>query len=429
MNDRDKTETTTVVYFSPTLPLPNGAGIQKRAWSHLEALSATAEVDLVLMLTSGQISRGDDTSAAATLCRSVRVLRLEPTFRTRNIRVPALTAALRCSSLGAPSSKIAPSSVLDDFRNDIRNHQYDLAFFFRLRTFELISAAVGGARKVANKLFLDLDDIESVALKREFDTRSHQFGFEEKVLARIQQFEISLAEKKALKQVDGIGICSDKDAENLRKQGTSATLVVVPNSLPNLRQLPPRPESGSTHILFLGTMTYQPNDDGAIYFCNEILPHIKAQAQQPITTEIVGRGPSPKVKALAADETITVTGEVDRVEPCYERADIVVVPIRFGGGTRIKILEALALGRPVVSTSIGAEGLDLVDGRDILIADDEKSFAAACLRLIADPDLRRNMIASGREQFSGSYEARRVQKNMNAALQKLGQPHSPHCSV
>jgi glycosyltransferase involved in cell wall biosynthesis len=105
------------------------------------------------------------------------------------------------------------------------------------------------------------------------------------------------------------------------------------------------------------------------------------------------------------------------------------VPIRFGGGTRIKILEALALGRPVVSTSIGAEGLDLVDGRDILIADDDKSFAAACLQLIADPDLRRNMIASGREKFSGSYEASRVQKNMNAALQALRQTPSPHRSA
>jgi glycosyltransferase involved in cell wall biosynthesis len=429
MNDRDKPEIKTVVYFSPTLPLPNGAGIQKRAWSHLEALSANAEVDLVLMLTSGQISRGDDMSAAAARCRTVRVLRLEPTFRARNIRFPGLTAALRISTLGAPSSRIAHSSALKDFLSDLRAHQYDLAFFFRLRTFELVGAAVGDTRNVAHKLFLDLDDIESIALKREFDTRSHQFGFEEKVLARLQQFEISIAEKKALKQVDGIGICSDKDADALRKRGTPAALVVVPNSLPNLRQLPPRHASGSTHILFLGTMTYQPNDDGAIYFCNEILPHIRAQAQQPVSTEIVGRGPSPAVKALADDKTISVTGEVDTVEPCYERADIVVVPIRFGGGTRIKILEALALGRPVVSTSIGAEGLDLVDGRDILIADDVESFAAACLRLIADPELRRKMIASGRERFSESYEASRVQKNMNAALQAIAQAPSPHRSV
>jgi glycosyltransferase involved in cell wall biosynthesis len=166
-------------------------------------------------------------------------------------------------------------------------------------------------------------------------------------------------------------------------------------------------------------MSYQPNEDGILFFCAEILPLIRQRTPQRVVLEVVGRGPSARVAALGKDDTITVTGEVETVEPCYERADVVVVPLRFGGGTRIKILEALALGKPVVSTSIGAEGLDLVDGRDILIADDPEGFAAACLRLMADPILRSRIAESGRQRFIECYESRRVQDNLRKALQSL----------
>ena len=134
-------------------------------------------------------------------------------------------------------------------------------------------------------------------------------------------------------------------------------------------------------------MTYPPNADGAVYFVDRVLPHILA-AMPRVQFRIVGRC-DDTVARLRAHPNVTVTDHVADIEPELARADAVVVPLRFGSGTRLKIIEAFAHRIPVVSTTVGAEGLGVTAGEELLIADDDVGLAAACLRLLGNEPLRR----------------------------------------
>jgi sugar transferase (PEP-CTERM/EpsH1 system associated) len=139
-------------------------------------------------------------------------------------------------------------------------------------------------------------------------------------------------------------------------------------------------------IVFTGSMDWMPNEDGMAFFVESILPLVK-RAVPEATLTIVGRNPTARVRTLADGRSdITVTGTVPDVRPYLERASVVVVPLRIGGGTRIKIYEAMGMERAVVSTTIGAEGLDVADGEHILLADDPQSFADAVVALLRAPE-------------------------------------------
>jgi glycosyltransferase involved in cell wall biosynthesis len=153
--------------------------------------------------------------------------------------------------------------------------------------------------------------------------------------------------------------------------------------------------SSSSNLVFVGSMSYRPNVDAAEFFVRQVLPRI-AREVPDVTLSIVGAAPAPSVKRLAQDPRVRVTGLVDDVRPYYAAAAASVVPLRIAGGVRMKILEALALGSPVVSTAIGAEGLELEDGRDLLIADTPEQFADAAIRLLRDPQLRDRLARHGR---------------------------------
>jgi glycosyltransferase involved in cell wall biosynthesis len=139
-------------------------------------------------------------------------------------------------------------------------------------------------------------------------------------------------------------------------------------------------------IVFTGSMDWMPNEDGMAFFVEEVLPLV-TRAVLEATLTIVGRNPTARVRALAEGRNdITVTGTVPDVRPYLESASVVVVPLRIGGGTRIKIYEAMGMERAVVSTTIGAEGLDVVDGEHVLLADDPQSFADAVIALLRAPE-------------------------------------------
>jgi glycosyltransferase involved in cell wall biosynthesis len=139
-------------------------------------------------------------------------------------------------------------------------------------------------------------------------------------------------------------------------------------------------------IVFTGSMDWMPNEDAIHWFVQDILPLVRARVPD-VTLTVVGRNPPASIRALAGDPAITVTGSVPDVRPYIERAAAFIVPIRIGGGTRLKIFEAMAMERPVVSTVIGAEGLPVRDGVDALLADTPEAFADSVIRLLLDPAL------------------------------------------
>jgi polysaccharide biosynthesis protein PslH len=177
---------------------------------------------------------------------------------------------------------------------------------------------------------------------------------------------------------------------------------VIPNGV-DTRLLPVLPCTNTAPtLLFVGTMGYEPNEDAVLYFCRDILPIIR-RTVPAVQLWIVGRDPSPAVSALASD-TVHVSGRVDDVVPYYQRSAVAIVPLRAGGGTRLKILEAMALGRPVVTTSIGCEGLDVRDNDHVLIADTAESFAARTVQLVNSPELCQSIAARARELVVNHYD-------------------------
>ena len=157
-----------------------------------------------------------------------------------------------------------------------------------------------------------------------------------------------------------------------------------PNSDPNSD-----PNSSAPLITFVGAMDWEPNVDAVEYFCAEVWPAIKAEVPQA-RFRIVGRNPGRRVQKWASlDASIEVTGRVPSVVEHLRQSAVVIVPLRIGGGTRLKIYEAMAAGKAVVSTTVGAEGLDVHHGRDIMLADDARSFSQAVIGLLRDPEMRR----------------------------------------
>lgn len=195
---------------------------------------------------------------------------------------------------------------------------------------------------------------------------------------------------------------SEVDRDLLMKANPRLRVDVVPNGVDTqIYQLLPL-ENTQLALLLIGNMSYAPCADGALWFCDQVLPHIRRVLGE-VEVWIVGISPPPEVVRLGGDG-VHVTGRVEDVIPYYRRSAISVVPLRAGGGTRLKILEAMALGRPVVSTSIGCEGLDVVDGRHLLIADAPEHFAERMVRLLKDKALYQRLVTEARWLVETKYD-------------------------
>ena len=177
---------------------------------------------------------------------------------------------------------------------------------------------------------------------------------------------------------------------------------VVPNGV-DTQAYQPLPTNGSSSaLLFIGTMGYAPCADAAQFMAVEILPRIR-RAVPDAQLWLVGADPPPAIARLQS-EAVHVTGMVSDVVPYYRRCAAAVVPLRAGGGTRLKILEAMALNRPVVSTTIGSEGLDVVDGEHILNADGADAFAQQVVRALHDRSLAERLARNARELVVAHYD-------------------------
>jgi len=171
-------------------------------------------------------------------------------------------------------------------------------------------------------------------------------------------------------------------------------------------------------ILHLGTMFWPPNVAGVLWFAREVLPLIWQRIPEARFT-IVGKNPPPEVQALASDPRIQVAGYVADPLPCLQQADVFIVPLFSGGGMRVKILDGWLWGLPIVATPIGAEGIDLRAGENILIAGDPSSFAEATTRLLTDPALNRQMRVAGRRWVEQTYAWQVVYRRVDAVYAGL----------
>jgi polysaccharide biosynthesis protein PslH len=176
---------------------------------------------------------------------------------------------------------------------------------------------------------------------------------------------------------------------------------VVPNGV-DTEALRPAPEPAEPVLLFTGTLSYPPNAEALLWLLRDIWPRIRG-AHPTVRLLVVGRGAPEEARRLA-DDRVELAGWVDDMRPAFARASVVLVPMRSGAGTRLKVLDGLASGRPLLTTTMGAEGVTLHDGEHALLADGAEAFAAAALRLLADPEERARIGAAGRALAEEVYD-------------------------
>ena len=215
-------------------------------------------------------------------------------------------------------------------------------------------------------------------------------------------------------------VCSDDDRQRLRDQG-AGDAVVVPNVYPAPERPLGRLAVGSPPTLTLiGTLDYRPNADAAEVMVRQVLPTVR-RAVPDAELRLVGRAGRGTAE-LARSAGVVATGMVDDIDAELARADVAVVPIRFGSGTRIKILEAFAHRIPVVSTTMGAAGLAVVDGRELLIADEPVAFATACVTLLRDEVERERLVTAAERHWQERYRPEALERVVDELVDELVPP-------
>jgi sugar transferase (PEP-CTERM/EpsH1 system associated) len=226
------------------------------------------------------------------------------------------------------------------------------------------------------------------------------------------------SERAALARFDLVLAVSDADRQTfgrLYPGAVSGPVHVVQTGVETSYFAPTSQQPKRAHLVFTGSMDWLPNEDGMQYFVREILPRIR-QSAPDVTLSIIGRAPTPAVKRLANEPGVRVTGSVEDVRPHMAEGAVYVVPLRIGGGTRLKIFEAMAMGKAVVSTTIGAEGLPVTPDQHIVIADDPQKFAAEVVRLIRNDEARRRLELEARRLVVERYDWSAVARDFEEAL-------------
>ena len=209
---------------------------------------------------------------------------------------------------------------------------------------------------------------------------------------------------------------SEDDRQRLEALAPSARSVAIPTGVDTEYFKPRHGPEIPRRLVFTGSMDWYPNEDAILYFTEAILPTIRAEIPD-VSVVVVGRQPSPQLRAAAEQAGIVVTGTVDDVRPYVDGAAVYIVPLRAGGGTRLKIFEALAMGKAVVSTTVGAEGLALTPGRDVLIADEPEAFARSVTALLREPARRHALGRAGRLLVEKRYSWEHVTEDFEACCQ------------
>ena len=222
-----------------------------------------------------------------------------------------------------------------------------------------------------------------------------------------QRYERLMAEK-----FSACACVSEKDKDLLAHLCPEISIEVIPNGVDVESYQPDHSLTEKSTLVYTGSMDWLPNEDAVLYFHEQIFPLIEAQMPQ-VKFYIVGQNPTERVKQLSRRDNVIVTGMVDDVKPYIAKASVYVVPLRIGGGTRLKILEALAMEKAVVSTTIGCEGLQLTQGKDILVADEPEKFARLVIQLAQDEKFRQRLGRSGRRQVEEKYDWRSIGKQLN----------------
>lgn len=390
----------TLLYITPTVPAPTGNGLAMRAHALLRTLALHYRV--YLYITASPPPAQQTIAALTSLCAEVafRPIGLWTRSDARLRLVMAAIPSLYRRLFPEPSewTKAAQSHIANPFTVA----EFDLAHVFRIYMIPILRGLQLHVRWQHAQL--DIDDLESLTRKRLAALYRRHNDSLNATRMKIEARQYQDIEQKQLPAFDRVLVCTQADRFRLVSSGLRPPPDIIPNIVTIPQDVPQIDEQMEFRFLFVGNLGYFPNADAIHYFAGEILPLIRSQVSRPIALDIVGTGlRESEIRALSRVPGVRLLGFIPDVTRGYVPANAVIVPLRAGGGTRIKVLEAFAHRRPVVSTPEGVEGIDAVHEKHALIADTRERFAEACIRLIHEPALRRDLTRHALELVQTRY--------------------------
>jgi sugar transferase (PEP-CTERM/EpsH1 system associated) len=395
-----------ILWLKSDLLLPLDKGGKLRTWHLLRHLARHHEITYLAFVEPDQPA-ADIAGMREVAARVETVTRSEP-FK-RSLRFYADAALHLVDPLPYAVGK---------YRS--RAFRQRLAMLLHTQPFDLIVCdflfpAVNLPSRLPCPSVIFTHNVESEIWRRHVQT---QTGVVARALYDVQYRRMLRYEERTLARFDGILAVSETDRDSFGRMYPAAHDIpvhVVPTGVDTEYFSPAPSDDGSRRLVFTGSMDWLPNEDAVQFFSREVLPLIRAEEPE-VQLSIVGRAPTPAVRRLAETSGIEVTGRVDDVRPYVRDASVYIVPLRIGGGTRLKIFEAMAMGKAVVSTTVGAEGLPLTNGEHVLLADEPRTFARAVVRLMRDVGRRRELEAAARALVVERYDWSAVAGDMERAL-------------
>jgi sugar transferase (PEP-CTERM/EpsH1 system associated) len=306
--------------------------------------------------------------------------------------------------------------VRRELRSLLKQESYDVI----LCDFAFASGVIPWDSPIPKVLFTH--NVEAAIWRRHYEVATNLIW---KAISLREWRKMESAERRYLRLADQVLTVSETDRDAFAAFVDPAKLTVIPTGV-DVDYFHPMPtEEAENSLVFTGSMDWLPNEDAILYFADAILPLIK-QKCPAVFLEVVGRSPSRKLQALAETEkSVRLTGRVEDIRPFVARGSVYVVPLRIGGGTRLKIFEAMAMGKAVVSTSVGAEGLPVRSGGNILMADSPQDFADSVTSLLRDPEERLRLGAAARNLVQEQYSWSKVADTFARTLQDVISRRTP----
>jgi glycosyltransferase involved in cell wall biosynthesis len=376
-----------VLVLDEWFPHPLDSGKRIRTWNLLRRLSPRHNIALICY------SEITSESLALAGAAGISLYAVDPLRDPAPLRLYVSLAGNLFSRYPYSVSKHFTQRYADTMDRLLNDVQFDLVHFEWTPYARFLEIARGLPSLIM------AHNIESQIWQRR---ARHGSTFVHRSYFALQARKMKTFEQDVLRRADEVAAVTSLDAEQARQWGAQH-VSVVENGVDLDEFRPPVEPVAPDEILCLGSLDWQPNLDAVDYLIDEILPHINARLPTA-KLRIVGRRPPLELQnKVAAHAGIELIGEVPDVRPYFARGAVVVVPLRIGGGSRIKILESMAMGKAIVSTSVGAEGLAVTDGVHLLLADSPEDFARRTVELLQSPDLRATLGRNGRKLVEERY--------------------------
>ncbi|MDR3543890.1 MAG: glycosyltransferase family 4 protein [Desulfosporosinus sp.] len=402
-----------ILFVANLVPYPLDGGGKIKTFTTIQALSKKNTVDLVCFYEKENVEEAK--KALKQYCCNIVLLPIKVTTSENYKYILKKAIKSLFSSYSLSVYKYHNDEMKSEIQKLVRENEYGLVYFNILQVYSYKKDIV--TLKPNMKFLLDTQNCETQIFRRYEKESSNLL---KKIYLKLECHKLKKFEAWAIHDTDSVIVLSNADKKQLEElDGLALDCVIIPigvNEPSNKKKI--KDKSNVTNILFLGTLTWVPNNKGMIWFLKNVMPLLQ-EKKENIHLYIVGKNPSSQLLSIAEQyRNVTITGYVESVDHWYDKCDFMIVPLFIGSGQRVKIIEAFSRGMPVLSTSIGAEGLNYTDGVDIMIADTAEAFSEK-ITTISEPDICNTLSMNSRKLYNKYYSVEAVSRQINAVVDSL----------